>query len=211
MYPPELISFLQACRIPFIYGWNRGADNPFEGLNCREEGVFLANFERCKNASEIDGRFGMVVKESVKDAAGVVQTVSKEKLVVAECKNYSHNITAPMLTTILRKCKNTGNVGLSLVFGTSFVKESSKKRSNAEKDALEDEAKEEHQKFLDFCHANQINVYRVIPGDTYKIVPFEPAFKITSTPVFNCIVIEQIPINQYEQTKFYSQSSSLAQ
>ncbi len=86
---------------------------------------------------------------------------------------------------------------------TLFVKESSKKRSNVEKDALENEAEEEHQKFLDFCHVNQIHVYRLIPGKLYEFVPFEPVLKITSTPAFNCIFIEQIPINLYEGSISY--------
>ncbi len=203
-YKP-LETFLKNCRIPFIYGWNRDPNtvDPFKSLNCPKEDVFLANFTRCKNASEIDGRFNFVVEEQVKVRGGGFRAVLKEKLAIVECRNYRRNITVPELMTILRKCKNTRNVGLSLVFGTSFVKQSSQTRTHSQMESteVEDGADESYTLFLNLCRTEKINVYRVIPGDFYNIVPFEPTMKLIPNPKFHCIVIEEIPINLYEEAK----------
>ncbi len=230
-FPESLGKFLKGCQIPFIYGWNRDRDcdddndgrsesdsdcgsdvDQFESLNCPEEGVLLANFKRCKNDQEIDGRFGILVEEEIGE--GNSQTVFNEKLVIVECKNHRRNITTTKLTTILQKCLKTGNVALSLVFGTTFVKESAVIRKKVslegevEAGALEGDveagaaeiAQKEEQQFVKFCHVEQINVYRVIPGrPTYEIIPFEPALTLHEKPAFNCIIFEETPINQYEK------------
>ncbi len=166
-YPLELRELLGRIEIPFLYSIS--FENPaFEALAAIEfdSNLFVSNYERTSNASQIDGKFdGRIGEEYV--------------TVCCECKNRAKVISSSELLKILIKSA-MHNAKLSLVFCTEFA-------SIAKPTA-------KFQVYCRKFKVNVFRVALAKVDGQYQIIPFTQDFIIHEKPSTTCIVLETVRI-----------------
>ena len=167
-FPPSLLSFLRALRIPFLYGINH--DNAlFRKFSSFQNDFFVKTYERTSVATQIDGKF----EACFETAPGNFATVD----VCCECKNRSADVDASLLNSILDGFE-MNEAKLGIVFCRSAV------------NSLMNDSK-----FADRC-GEKYHVYR-LKRSGFKF-SFEKCFAKRSyhgKPVMVIIILETLIIN----------------
>ena len=185
-----LDTFLENCKIPFLYPANLEVPKLLENLT--KDGIVKVGYcERTKDKTKIDFKFAFdfldfpipsLPKKSKSEKLSESEKRRKiEKFyVVAECKNWASTIQSKDLISILEKSYTQEQSFLSLLFCNNL-------QTNLD------------QEFHKFCSEHDINVYKIVLRSKENQFTFsiEPVYvcDISDLPQLICIIFETKVIN----------------